>query len=380
MSVAIRLISNTSKRELKDFILFNYRLYKGNPYAVPELYSDLMNTFMPSRNGAYDFCEAQLFMAYKDGKAVGRVAAIINRRANETWKSNIVRFGWLDFVDDEEVSAALLTAVERWGRERGMDTIEGPLGFTDFDREGMLIDGFDQLATMASHYNYPYYVTHMEHLGYDKAVDWKQYKVFAPEVIPEKMQRVCNLVKDRYHLRVVNYTSGKKLKKERGQEIFALMNEAYAPLHGYSELGERQINQYIDTYLSLIDLRLVPMVLDENDRLIGVGIMMPSLSRALQRAHGARHLWGYIPLAWALYVKHEVNTDLLLIAVRPEYQGKGVNALIMAHMVPVYQKLGYKYAETNLNLEDNTKVQSQWEYFEHINHKRNRAWIKKINQ
>ena len=378
MSVAIRLISNTSKKDLKDFILFNYKLYKGNKYAVPEMYRDLLNTFMPQNNGAYDFCEAQFFMAYKDGKAVGRVAAIINKRANETWKTNTVRFGWIDFVDDEEVSAALIAAVEKWGRERGMDTIEGPLGFTDFDREGMLIDGFEELATMATHYNYPYYVTHMEHLGFEKAVDWKQFKIFVPEKVPEKMQRVCDLVQQRYHLRVMTYTSGKKLKKERGKEIFALMNEAYAPLHGYSELGERQINQYIDTYLGLVDLRLVPMVLDEQDRLIGVGIMMPSLSRALQRSKGARFLWQYLPLVWALFVKHEINTDLLLVAVRPEYQGKGVNALLIAHMVPVYQALGFKYAESNLNLEDNTKVQSQWDYFEHVNHKRNRSWTKKI--
>lgn len=379
MAVEIRPLSNTSKRELTDFIQFNYDLYKDNPYAVPEMYRDMLNTFMPDKNGAYDFCEAQFFLAYKDGKAVGRVAAIINKRANETWKSQTVRFGWLDFVDDEEVSAALIDAVATWGRTRGMDTMEGPLGFTDFDREGMLIEGFDQLATMASHYNYPYYVTHMEHLGFGKAVDWKQYQIFVPEKVPEKMARVCDIVKERYHLRVMTYTSGRKLKKERGREIFALMNEAYAPLHGYSQLSDRQINQYIDTYLGLVDLRLLPMVLDEQDRLIGIGIMMPSLSRALQKSKGARHFWQYVPLVWSLFVKHEINTDLLLVAVRPEYQGKGVNALLMASMVPAYQKMGYQYAESNLNLEDNTKVQSQWEYFEHVNHKRNRSWIKKID-
>jgi GNAT superfamily N-acetyltransferase len=379
MSVAIRLISNTSKRELRDFIRFNYKLYKGNKYAVPEMYRELLNTFMPARNGAYDFCDAQFFMAYKDGKAAGRVAAIINHRANETWGTHTVRFGWIDFVDDKEVSAALIAAVEKWGRERGMDTIEGPLGFTDFDREGMLIEGFEELATMATHYNYPYYVTHMEHLGFEKAVDWKQYKIFPSKELPEKIQRVCDIIQERYNLRVVKYTSAKKLRKERGKEIFDLMNEAYAPLHGFSALSERQINQYIDTYLGLVDLRFVSLVIDDQDRLIGVGIAMPSLSRALRRSRGARRLWGYIPLAWALFVKHEKNLDLLIMGVHPEYHGKGVNALLMASMLPAYHEMGFQYAESNLNLEDNNKIQSQWDYFDHVNHKRNRSWKKKIN-
>ena len=378
MAVTIRPISNISKKELKEFILFNYRLYEGNAYAVPELYADMLDTFMPSRNGAYDFCKAQFFMAYKEGHAVGRVAAIINKRANDTWNTRTVRFGWFDFVDDDEVSAALIHAVEMWGKERGMDTIEGPFGFTDFDREGMLIEGFDQLGTMATHYNYAYYPIHMEKMGFGKSVDWQEYKIWAPKEIPEKFQRVCDAVQNRYHLCCRKYTSSRKMKKERGKEIFALLNEAYAPLHGYSKLGDRQIDQYIDKFLGLVDLRLVPMVFDEEDKLVGVGIMMPSLSRALQRSKGARHLWGYLPLAWSLFVKHPANTDLLLIAVKHEYQNKGVNALLIADMIPTYRKLGYVYAESNPELEDNAKVQSQWNYFEHVCHKRRRAWVKRI--
>lgn len=378
MAVSVQPISNTSKSDLRKFIVFNYNLYKGNPYAVPELYDDLMSVFLPSRNAAYDFCDAQFFLAYRDRRVVGRVVAIINRKANDTWKKKTVRFGWLDFVDDEEVSTALIDAVIKWGKERGMEEIEGPLGFTDFDREGMLIEGFDQLGTMATHYNFPYYPEHIQKMGFEKGVDWQEFKIYAPKEIPEKFQRVCEVVRERYHLTLRKYTSRKALKEERGKEIFRLLNEAYAPLYGYSELSERQMDQYIKAYLGIVDLRLLPMVFDEEDHLIGIGIMMPSLSRALQKGRGARHFWGYLPLAWSLFVKHPHNTDLLLIAVKPEYQGKGVNALLIADMIPAYQELGYKYAESNPELETNDKVQSQWDYFEHVNHKRRRCWVKAI--
>lgn len=378
MSVVIKPVSNASKKDLKPFILFNYRLYQDSKFAVPELYDDLMNVFLSSKNAAYDFCDAQFFMAYKDGRAVGRVVAIINRRANETWHRQSVRFGWIDFIDDEEVSRALMDAVIAWGRERGMTEVEGPLGFTDFDREGMLIEGFDQLGTMATHYNYAYYPEHMQKMGFTKGADWKEYKIYAPKEIPEKFQRVCDVVRTRYKLHSGKYTSRKKLKEERGKEIFALFNEAYAPLYGFSQMSDKQIDQYINAYLGIVDLRLLPMVFDEQERLIGVGVMMPSLSRALQKGRGARHLWGYLPLAWALFVKHPKNTDLLLIAVKPEYQGKGVNAMLIADMIPAYQQLGYEYAESNPELEDNSRVQSQWDYFEHVNHKRRRCWVKEI--
>lgn len=378
MSVVIKPVSNASKKDLEPFILFNYRLYQDNKFAVPELYDDLMNVFLASKNAAYDFCDAQFFMAYKDGRAVGRVVAIINRRANETWRRQSVRFGWIDFIDDEEVSKALINAVIAWGRERGMTEIEGPLGFTDFDREGMLIEGFDQLGTMATHYNYAYYPEHMQKMGFTKGADWKEYKIYAPKEIPEKFLRVCDVVRTRYKLHSGKYTSRKKLKKERGKEIFALFNEAYAPLYGFSQMSDKQIDQYINAYLGIVDLRLLPMVFDEQENLIGVGVMMPSLSRALQKGRGARHLWGYLPLAWTLFVKHPRNTDLLLIAVKPEYQGKGVNAMLIADMIPAYQRLGYEYAESNPELEDNSRVQSQWDYFEHVNHKRRRCWVKEI--
>ena len=378
MAVTIKAISNTSKKELKQFILFNYKLYRHSKYAVPELYDDLMSVFMPRRNAAYDFCEAQFFMAYDGKKPVGRIVGIINKRANETWNQQVVRFGWIDFIDDEEVSSALIDAVIQWGRERGMKEIEGPLGFTDFDREGMLIEGFDQLGTMAAYYNYPYYPQHMEKMGFTKKTDWMEFKIYPPKEVPEKFQRVCEVVQSRYHLRVGKYTSRKKLKEERGQEIFQVINEAYAPLFGYSRLSERQIDQYIKQYLGIVDLRLLPFVFDENNNIVGLGIMMPSLSWALRNSHGARYLCGYLLLAWTLFVKRPKNTDLLLVAVKPEYQGKGVNALLIADLIPTYTRLGYEYAESNPELETNSKVQSQWDYFDHVNHKRRRCWVKEI--
>lgn len=378
MAITVKALDASSKKELTRFIEFNYRLYRHSPYAVPEMYDDLLSVLDPKRNAAYDFCEAQFFMAYDGEKPVGRVAAIINKVANETWNTKTVRFGWVDFVDDEAVSQALFDAVIGWGKERGMDTIEGPLGFTDFDREGMLVEGFDQLSTMATHYNYPYYPQHMEKMGFGKAVDWVEYKIYAPKEIPDKHRRVCELVRNRYHVHLLKYDSRKKLAAERGEEIFQLLNEAYAPLHGFSHLSDHQIQQYIKQYLGIVDLRLIPMVADENDRLIGIGIMMPSLSKALQRGRGARHLWGYLPLAWSLFVKHPKNTDLLLVAVKPEYQNKGINALLFEDLIPTYQKLGYEYAESNPELETNNPVQSMWDYFDHTQHKRRRAWTKSI--
>ena len=378
MAVTIKPISNTSKKDIKKFILFNYRLYRHSKYAVPEMYDDLRSVFMPDRNAAYEFCEAQFFLAYRGNKIVGRIVGIINHKANDTWGKQSVRFGWIDFIDDEEVSRALIDAVIQWGKEHGMTEIEGPLGFTDFDREGMLIEGFDQLGTMAAHYNYDYYPRHMEKMGFQKGVDWVEFKIFPPKEVPEKFQRVCDLVQKRYNLHVGKYTSRKKLKEERGQEIFEVINDAYTPLYGFSRLSERQIDQYIKAYLGIVDLRLIPMVFDENENLVGVAIMMPSLSRALRRGKGARRFWGYLPLAWTLFVRRPKNTDLLLVAVKPEYQGKGVNALLIADLIPTYARLGYRYAESNPELETNSKVQSQWDYFDHVNHKRRRCWVKEI--
>ncbi len=377
MAVTIKKV--TTKRELKRFIRFNYELYKGNPYSVPDLYDDMLNTFNRRKNAAFEFCEADYFLAYKDGRLVGRVAAIINNRANQTWGKKEVRFGWIDFTDDAEVSEALIRTVEQWGKERGMTHIVGPLGFTDMDAEGMLIEGFDQLGTMATIYNYPYYPQHMERMGFVKDADWVEFKIYVPDAIPEKHLRISQLVQRKYNLKIKKYTSGKKIAQDYGQAIFGLINEAFAPLYGYSALSQRQIDQYVKMYLPILDLRMVTLVTDADDQLVAVGISMPSLSRALQKSHGRLLPFGWYHLLKALYFKRRSHVlDLLLVAVKPEYQNKGVNALLFSDLIPVYRQLGFEYAESNVELEQNGKVQAQWEYFKTEQHKRRRAFRKKI--
>lgn len=376
MAIIIKKVS--SKKELKTFIRFNYELYKGNPYSVPDLYDDILGTFSPKRNAAFEFCEADYFLAYNNNKVVGRVAAIINKRANETWNKKEVRFGWIDFIDDIEVSEALLDTVARWGKERGMEAMVGPLGFTDMDAEGMLIEGFDQLSTMSTIYNFPYYPQHLEKLGFEKEADWVEFKLTVPDKLPEKFVRISEIILQKYKLRIKKLKRKEIKTKNYGQKIFDLINEAYAPLYGYSKMTQRQINQYIKMYLPLIDLRMVSLVEDENGELIAVGISMPSLSEALQKAEGKMLPFGWYHLLKALFFKKPKVLDLLLVGVKPEYQSKGVNALLFYDLVPVYQQMGFKYGESNPELELNKKVQSQWSAFESVQHKRRRAYKKML--
>ncbi len=376
MAIIIKKVS--SKKELKTFIRFNYELYKGNPYSIPDLYDDMLNTFNPKKNAAFEFCEADYFLAYKNDRVVGRVAAIINHRANDTWQKKEVRFGWIDFIDDEEVSEALLDTVAQWGKERGMKSIVGPLGFTDMDAEGMLIDGFDQLGTMSTIYNYPYYQKHMEKLGFEKDADWVEFKMKVPEAIPEKFVRISEIILQKYKLKIKKLKRKEIKEKNYGQRIFDLINEAYAPLYGYSKMTQGQIDQYIKMYLPLIDLRMVSIIEDEEGNLIAVGISMPSLSEALQKAKGKMLPFGWYHLLKALFIKKPKILDLLLVGVKPEYQSKGVNALLFYDLIPVYQQLGFEYGESNPELEDNKKVQSQWSVFNPEQHKRRRAYRKML--
>ena len=377
--MAITIKKVTTKRDLKRFIRFNYELYKGNAYSVPDLYDDMLNTFNRKKNAAFEFCEAEYFLAYKDGKLAGRVAAIINHRANQAWGKKDVRFGWIDFTDDAEVSDALIRTVEQWGKERGMTDIVGPLGFTDMDAEGMLIEGFDQLGTMATIYNYPYYPQHMERMGFVKDADWVEFKIYIPDGIPDKHKRIADIIQRKYNLQIKKYTSAKKIAAEYGQAIFRLINEAYSQLYGYSALSQRQIDQYVKMYLPILDLRMVTLITDQNGELVAVGISMPSLSEALQKAHGRLLPFGWYHLLKVLFFKRRAKMlDLLLVAVKPEYQNKGVNALLFTDLIPVYQQLGFEYAESNPEMELNGKVQAQWEYFRTEQHKRRRAFRKPI--
>ena len=385
MSITIKKVE--SRRDLKRFIRFNEELYRGNQYAVPDFLEDMLETFDRKKNAAFEFCEGDLFLAYRDDKIVGRIVAIINHKANKKWQTRNVRFGWIDFIDDEEVSRALIEAVEQWGRERGMNKIVGPLGFTDMDPEGMLIDGFDQLSTMSTTYNYPYYPIHMEHLGFKKEVDWVERKVMVPtadehQADMQKYFRVAELSMKRYNLHMRRFKSHKEvLAADGGQyikKIFDVVNRSYADLYGYSEMNERQIMQYAKTYLPFLDMRLLAIVEDEHNEPIAVGITMGSLSYALQKAHGKLFPFGWWHLAKAIYFKPAPVLDMLLIGVLPEWQNKGVNAPLFTQIIEVAQKMGFVWAETHVQLENNEKSQGQWAHLDATIHKRRRCWQKDL--
>ncbi len=366
-----------TKKNLRDFTQFQIDLYDGNPYYVPPLISDDVQTLNPDTNPAFDFCEEVLFMAYRDGKPVGRIAGIINHQVNEKDHDRNARFGFIDFVDDPEVSAALLNAVEKWAKEKGMNKVIGPLGFTDLDHEGMLVEGFEELSTMATIYNYPYYAEHMERHGYRKESDWLEFQMGVPDKIPERYSRIADLVAKKYGLRVLKYKNRKRVKREYGHALFHLINEAYKDLYQYSQLSERQIEYYIGQYLDLLNLDLLTLIVDKTNRLVGVGIAMPSMSRALQKSKGKMFPFGWYHLLKGLKGKND-RVDLLLVAVHPDYQNKGVNALLFTDLLPYFMANGYKYAESNPEMETNSKVQSQWEYFETRQHRRRRSFSKKI--
>lgn len=365
------------KKSLKKFVKFGIDLYKGNQYFVPPLIMDEIATLDSEKNPAFDFCDADYFMAYKDGKPVGRVAAIINHQVNKSEGHKAARFGFIDFIDDEEVSEGLLKAVEDWGREKGMEKVIGPLSFTDLDKEGCLIEGFDELSTMATIYNYPYYQRHIERLGYVKESDWLEFVMTVPDEVPEKHRRIAEIVKKKFGLKVLKFKSRSKIKKEYGRKLFALINEAYKDLYQFSRLSERQIDKYIDEYLNLLDLDLVTLIVDSKDEMVGVGISMPSMSRALQKSGGKIFPLGWWHLLKGLKGKND-RVDLLLVGVKPEYQAKGVNALLFVDLIPEYIKKGYKYAESNPELETNMKVQNQWEAFNPRQHRHRRSFVKHL--
>lgn len=377
-----KIIQVTGKRGIGAFVGFYYDLYRGNSYAVPYLRMDETATLDPARNASFECCEAAYFIACRGGKTVGRVAAIINRRANERWACRQVRFGWFDFIDDETVSAALLHTVERWGRERGMDEIVGPMGFTDMDREGMLVEGFDRLSTHYINYNYPYYPRHMENMGgWEKDNDYLEYRMAIPDVVPDKFRKVAGMVERRYNLAVRKFTRRELVDEGYGGRIFELVNATYKDLYGYSRLSRRQIESLIDSYIKKADLELITGVVDMNEggRLVGFGVTFPSLSRAMQHTDGGR----LMPFGWWHVLKalrwHRTDTvDLLLIGVLPEYRSKGANSLIFNDLIPRFRRYGFKWAEAMPQMESNEHVRSQWQYLEAEQHRRHRCYKKRI--
>ena len=378
---AIDIKRVTNRKELRQFVQFYYDLYRGNACAVPYLYFDEMATLRHDKNPSFECCEAAYFMAFRDGRMVGRVAAIINRRANERWNCRQVRFGWFDFIDDEAVSAALLKTVEDWGRERGMTEIAGPLGFIDTDREGMLVEGFDALSTMYVNYNYAYYPQHMERLGgFTKDNDYVEMRVKVPEVVPDKFAKITEMVRRRYGLRVHKFTRKELIDDGYCRHVFDLLNATYKDLYGFSQLSDRQIDKLVNDYIKIADLNLVTAVMD-GDKMVGFGITFPSFSRAMQQTRDGR----FLPFGWWHMLKvlkwHKTPiVDLLLIGVLPDYRAKGANALIFDDLIRWFQRYGFEWAETVPQMESNEGVLSQWQYLEAHQVRRHRCYRKAIDE
>ena len=376
--MAVEIVKVSTKKQLKQFIRFNYELYKGNPYFVPELFEDTMGTLRKDRNAAFEFCDADYFLAYRDGKIVGRIAAIINPHANEKWGRKAARFGWVDFIDDNEVVDALFATAEAWARERGMTEIQGPLGFTDFDPEGMLIEGFDRMGTMATIYNHPYYPKHLERLGYVKDVDWVEFLFKVPGEKWPKAERVSAIVEKKYGMRIVRAKSCSEIAKRYGDAIFDLCNESYSGLYGFSPLTPKQIKQFVKMYLPFADKRLLCLVVDKDDNLVALGISVFSLADALRKAKGRLFPFGWWHMLKALFIKQPKRLDFLLAAVKPEYQSKGAFAMIFNELLGHYIEMGIVDIESNPELEYNKDMQNLWADFEKEQHKRRRAFKKEL--
>ncbi|MGI6047673.1 MAG: hypothetical protein ACOYEG_06650 [Petrimonas sp.] len=375
MSVEIKQVKD--KDTLRQFVRFGIDLYEGNEFYVPPLIFDEIATLSPDKNPAFEHCDAACFLAYRNGEIVGRIAVIINHKANNIWNQKNARFGFVDFIDDTEVVDALFHEAENWARFRGMEKIHGPLGFTDMDYEGMLVQGFDRIGTFSTGYNYPYYVEHMVRLGYVKDQDWLEYLITIPDEIPERYFRAGEIVKKRFGLETIHIQQKKEVMAY-AKEIFGLINRAYKDIYGYVELTEKQINYYADMYLPMLRLEFLSLIVRQDDnKLIGVAIGLPSLAKALQKAKGRFLPTGWLHIYKALKKNNDV-LDLLLVAVDDEYQGKGVNALMFNQFISAANKIGIKYAETNLELETNNKVLSMWKNMETEQHKRRRAFIKDL--
>lgn len=376
MAVEIKQI--TTRRGIKKFVKFGNDFYKDCEYFCPALIADEMNTFDPKKNPAFEVCENVLFLAYKDGELVGRIAGILNHEANRKWGVKRVRFGWMDFVDDMEVSKALLDAVAEWGKSKGMDQLNGPVGFTDFDHQGLLIEGYEYLAPMASLYNYPYYEKHLDTYGLVKDNDWIEMQIFPPQELPERYARMAKIVEQRSRVRIDKVKNTKELVKKYGMTYMDVIDTAYQKLYNFQPLTDRQKKQYCESFFPLLNYDFITIVVNENDEIVAVGVGMPDISKALRKCKGRLFPFGWYHLLKELNSDHYETFDLLLIAVRPDYQDRGLNAVIFADQHPYFVKYGIKRVETTAIMETNFKNLGHWEFFPHKYHKRRRAYVKPI--
>jgi len=376
MAVTIKEV--VSRRDLRTFVNFPEKLYRDNPYYVPPLVFDQMDTLDQKKGAAQEFCDSKLFLAYKDGELAGRVAAIVNHRANEQWNHKEVRFGWIDFIDDPEVSKALMDQVEAFGRSFGMESVVGPLGFTDFDPEGMLIEGYDALSTMALIYNFPYYNDHMAALGFEKDADWIEYKVYIPQECPPRWDRMFNIISQRTNCHLRPLTRKIIRQEDYGHKVFKCINDCYKDLYNFTVLPQQMADKYLGFYLSILDLDYLSMVENEKGELVAFGITMPSIARALQKCRGKLFPFGWWHVVKSLFWKHEEGAEMLLVGVHPDYQNSGINSLLFMDMFNKYRERGVVWAESNAILETNLKNQGQFRDFNPECRKRRRSYIKKL--
>ena len=374
MSVTIKTVD--SKRDLRTFIKFPLTLYKDCPYYVPNIYLDELTTLDPKKNPMGKYSRSRKFLAYKDGKVVGRVIAIINEIANKNWNHKEVRFGWMDFIDDQEVSKALLEAVIAFGKEQGMTSIVGPLGFTDFDSEGCVVEGFDDISSFALKYNYPYYAAHFEALGFQKVNDWLEYRIFVPESVPDKVVRASKMLTERYGLRIRKLSRRDVYKEKYGQKVFDLINRTYSDLFDFTVLPPEVIDSYVDMYLRLLDLKFITLVEDAQGKLVAVALTMPSIAHAVQKSRGYIFPFGWWHMLKSMFFKYEEALELLMIAVDSEYRNRGVHALLFNEIIPNLIEGGFQYGESNAEMEDNASVQNIWNLYRKEFKRRRRVYGK----
>ena len=374
----IKVVKVGSKQEMDDFLNVTDKIYAGCSQYVPDMRSDVRAMFNSIGDASQRTSEAQPFVAYRGQEVVGRVVGVVNKKANDTWKTHNVRFSMIEFIDDLTVSKALLDAVEAWGKAQGMDKLQGPMGVTDFDKEGMLVEDFELRGSMTAYYNPAYYPKHMEQLGFEKEVDWLQIRINIPKEVPARYVRVAQYAREQFGLKVKFAKRHEVQKGEYGPKIFKLLNEAYAPIFGFSAFSQKQAQMFLDKYVPLFKMDMVPLVENDQGELVGIAVTMPSLTEALQKSHGRLWPTGWYHLLKSLKWKHEDNTEMLLVAVRPDYQGLGVNALFFDKLIPIYNKYGIKWAETGPQLEDNVRELTQWKPLHPETVKRRRCWMRKI--